>query len=228
MSIASTADVIAHDGGDLAPPLVLSTAEATALADVLGGPVVTVPVPSGGGEGWAWADDLDAWRGQHVTGERAERVVVAVWAPVAAPRPVVDVDLAAWIDEAEVPLAAWCAALGVAASRVADSGTIVAVAERPAPLDCAGHGAAAAVADGVEALVRSLARSEGPRGVRVNLVTTPTRLAPDHPVAPAPSLASHPGTIEGEVAGAVTMLLGSGTGGVTGTVVHADCGRSWR
>jgi len=227
MSIASTADVLAHGAADPTPPLVLATPEAAALAAALGVAASPVPLPTGDAR-WPWGAGLDAWRDESLTAEPVDRIVVAVWAPTSTPRPVVELSLSAWVDEAEAPLAAWCAALGVAAARVVDGGTIVAVAERPAPLDCAGHGAAAAVADGVEALVRSLARSEGPRGVRVNLVTTPTRLAPGRPVAPAPSLATHPGSIEHEVAGAVAMLLGPGAGGVTGTVVHADCGRSWR
>ena len=50
------------------------------------------------------------------------------------------------------------------------------VAEQPAPLDCAGRAAETGLADAVETLARSLARSEGPRGVRVNTVTTPARL----------------------------------------------------
>jgi hypothetical protein len=41
-------------------------------------------------------------------------------------------------------------------------------------------------------------------------------------------LASFPGTVEHEVAAAARMLLGGGVLGVTGAVVHADGGRSWR
>lgn len=198
------------------------------LADALGVAVTPVPGVAGGGSDWPWGSALDRWRDEAVTGPAADAVVVAPWASPAPATPIVAVDLEAWIEGAEAPLAAWAAALGVAARRCADGGTVVAVAERPSPLDAAGRGRESAVADAVEALVRSLARSEGPRGVRVNLVTTPARLAPEVVVAPAPSLANHPGSVAVEVAGAVRMLLGPGTDGVTGTVVHADCGRSWR
>ena len=71
--------------------------------------------------------------------------------------------------------------------------------------------------------------------MRVNLVTTPARTAPGGPsdpdgrvVAPPPPLDRYPGTIEDDVAGAVRMLLGPGAVGLTGTVLHADSGRSWR
>ena len=74
----------------------------------------------------------------------------------------------------------------------------------------------------------SLARSEGPRDLRVNAVTTPARLIHGAVPAPPPPLASFPGTVEREVAAAAQMLLSGGVLGVTGTVVHADSGRSWR
>jgi enoyl-[acyl-carrier-protein] reductase (NADH) len=129
---------------------------------------------------------------------------------------------------AERPYAAWYAALGAASRRCRDGGVIVALVERPSPLDCAGWSPEGGIADAVEALARSLARSEGSRGVRVNVVTTPLRMMPERVVAPLPPLASFPGSMHVEVLGAVTMLLGDGVAGVTGTVVHADCGRSWR
>ena len=115
-----------------------------------------------------------------------------------------------------------------AARRVADGGAIVAVAERPSPLDCAGWAPESGIADAVEAFVRSLARSEGGRGVRVNAVTTPARFVTGPVVAPAPPLPSFPGSIDADLAAAATMLLGPGVVGVTGAVVHADAGRSWR
>jgi NAD(P)-dependent dehydrogenase (short-subunit alcohol dehydrogenase family) len=118
--------------------------------------------------------------------------------------------------------------MGVAARRCADGGAVVAVVERPPPLDVAGWAPAAAVADAAENLARSLARAEGGRGVRVNAVTTPVRLHRPPLVDPQPSLATYPGRVDREVVGAVRMLLGDDAAGVTGTVVHADGGRSWR
>jgi enoyl-[acyl-carrier-protein] reductase (NADH) len=113
-------------------------------------------------------------------------------------------------------------------SRCADGGAIVAVIERPSPLDCIGWAPESGVADAVEALTRSLGRSEGPRGVRVNAVTTPARLTGADVVAPPPPLATFPGTVEREVVGAVRLLLSDDAAGLTGTVTHADSGRSWR
>jgi NAD(P)-dependent dehydrogenase (short-subunit alcohol dehydrogenase family) len=81
------------------------------------------------------------------------------------------------------------------------------------------------VADGLIALVRSLAASEGPRRVRVNAVTTELFTAPDVLTGAPPPLASFPGRIDVEVAGAVRMLLSPDSLGVTGTVVRAAGGR---
>jgi NAD(P)-dependent dehydrogenase (short-subunit alcohol dehydrogenase family) len=214
----------------MTPSLFLGTEDPAVaeLASTLGSPLTAVPAVADGGVDWSWGEQLDAWREGAGDGEAVESVVVAAWSPRSEAASVTALGLDAWLDRAEAPLAVWSAALGVAARRCADGGTVVAVSERPSPLDAAGRGAESAVADGVEAMVRSLARSEGPRGVRVNLVTTPTRLAPDDVVAPAPSLPNYPGTVAVEVAGAVRMLLSPGADGVTGTVVHADCGRSWR
>ena len=85
---------------------------------------------------------------------------MAAWVPVRPVRAVVELDLDVWVDSVEAPIALWSAALGVAARQVADGGVVVAVVDRPSPLDCAGHGPEAAVADAVEAMVRSL----GPLG----------------------------------------------------------------
>jgi len=197
---------------------------------------------------WPWGEALDQWRVSTLAAgsaaitasgpedtSRPQQVVVAAWVPVRPVRAVVELDLDVWVDSVEAPIALWSAALGVAVRQVADGGVVVAVVDRPSPLDCAGHGPETAVADAVEAMVRSLGRSEGPRGVRVNLVTTPVRTAPGgtsdpdgRVVAPPPPLDRYPGTIEDDVAGAVRMLLGPGAVGLTGTVLHADSGRSWR
>lgn len=169
--------------------------------------------------------DLDAWRDAAATGPAVDRVVVAAWPESLAPGRADELDLDAWVARAEQPLHVWVAALGVAVRRVADGGVIVSVVDRPSPLDSHGWAPESGVADAVEALTRSLARSEGPRGVRVHCVTTPLRTAPDSPVAPAPPLASFPGTVEDAVA-AVRLLLEAD--GLTNQVVHADAGRSWR
>ena len=184
--------------------------------------------PDGADAVWRESTALDAWRAEHHVGAPCNAIVVAVWPEQHLSTPFTDMSPTDFARRSEWPFAAWCAALGVAASRCADGGAIVALAERPSPLDCAGWAPESGVADAVEALVRSLARSEGQRGVRVNGVTTPARLAPAHTVAPQPSLPSFPGRIDHEVTQAVAMLLGAGVAGVTGTVVHADCGRSWR
>lgn len=211
-------------------PLVLATDDddAAELAAALGARALPVPAPDHLEGDWEWGAALEDWRAATAEGPRTDRVVVAVWSAPTAATGVVELDVDDWLTRAEAPLAVWVAALGVARARCADGGAIVAVVERPSPLDCAGRGPETAAADAVEALVRSLARSEGPRGVRVNLVTTPRRLAPEQVVAPAPSLATYPGTVAAEVAGAVRLLLSDDGAGVTGTAVHADCGRSWR
>lgn len=210
-----------------------STPEVAVLAAALGAEVVQVPgVAAGGGADWVWAEALESWRGEVSGGPPADQVVVAPWpACLGAPENAGSLDemaLPEWVERAEVPFALWFAAMGVAAGRCADGGSIVAVIERPPPLDCAGWAPETGIADAVEAMTRSLARGEGPRGVRVNAVTTPLRSTRLPVVDPPPSLAAFPGTVEGELAGAVRMLLGRDASGVTGTVVHADCGRSWR
>jgi NAD(P)-dependent dehydrogenase (short-subunit alcohol dehydrogenase family) len=206
-----------------------ATAAVSGLAAALPAELVAVPEVAGGGVDWAWADELEDWRREASGGAVAERVVVAVWPEdLGPPGELADAPLDEWIARAEVGFARWFAALGVAARRCPDGGAIVAVVERPAPLDCAGWAPETGGADAVEAMVRSLARSEGPRGVRVNAVTTPLRSTRWPVVDPAPSLATFPGRVDQEIAGAVRLLLGGDAAGVTGTIVHADCGRSWR
>lgn len=191
------------------------------LAEGLGADVVELPTSP---------DDaaLEAWRADVVAGPPVGRVVVAAWITEPTPGRADALDLATWTARAERPLAAWVAAAGAAAARVADGGSVVLVVERPSPLDCYGWAPESAIADAVEALARSLGRSEGPRGVRVNAVGTPARLTGSDVVAPPPPLASFPGTIEREVVGAVRLLLDDDAVGLTGAVAFADSGRSWR
>lgn len=192
-----------------------------ALADGLGAELVEIPLGA--------ADDaLEAWRDEVGAGPAVDRVVVAPWLEAPAAGAVDDLTPSTWATRCEEPLATWVLAMGAAALRVADGGAVVAVVERPAPLDSGGWAPESAIADAVEALTRSLARAEGPRGVRVHAVTTPVRLTTGPVVQPPPPLASFPGTIDGDVVGAVRALLSEDAAGLTGQVVHADAGRSWR
>jgi hypothetical protein len=194
------------------------------LAAALRADLVEVPdVAAPAGIDWAWAGALEGWRASAARGPQVGSVVVAAWTDdPGAPLALDQLDLDGWVTRHEVPFARWFAAMGVAAARCADRGSIVAVAEQPAPLDCAGR------ADAVETLARSLARSEGLRGVRVNTVTTPARLTRPPVVLPPPPLASFPGAVTLELAGAVRALLGHDSVGITATTVHADCGRTGR
>lgn len=212
--------------------LVLATRrpELEPLAAALGGEPIVIPDVD---DDKVWApstlDALEEWRDDVAAGPSAEQVIVAAWPPdVSAATPLTEVDAAGFAARAERALLVWVAALGAATRRCADGGAIVAVVEQPPPLDSAGRAPECGVADAVEAWVRSLARSEGERGVRVNAVTTPGRLVAPALSEPPPPLASFPGTIEREVAEAARMLAGPGVAGVTGTVVHADCGRTGR
>lgn len=206
-----------------------ATAEVAELASALAAQHVVVPDVPSADDSWSWAAALESWRRQAAHEPPVSRVVVAVWADdLGEPVGLAEMAFGEWLQRAEVGFARWFAALGVAAARCRDGGAIVAVVERSAPLDCAGRAAETGVADGVDAVCRSLARAEGARGVRVNTVTTPLRTTRPPVVDPPPALATFPGRIEPEVAGAVRLLLDADATGVTGTVVHADCGRSWR
>jgi hypothetical protein len=191
-----------------------------ALAEGLGADLVEVPVDAGD-------EALEAWRDAQVASAPVDRVVAAPWVASPAAGAVDDLSPATWEARCEGPLAAWVLAMGAAAGRVADGGVLVAVVERPAPLDSSGWAPESAIADGVEALTRSLGRAEGGRGVRVHAVTTPSRLTTGPVVLPAPPLASFPGSLD-DVVGAVRVLLSDDVAGLTGQVVHADAGRSWR
>jgi hypothetical protein len=203
-------------------PLILGTdvAAVRALAAALDGHLEFVP---------AAADDtaLEAWRRRGAVADRCDRIVVALWSETApGAEALTDLDAEAWETRAEAPLLAWSVALAAAASRCADGGAVVAVVEAPAALDAAGFAPEAGLAAAVRALARSLAASEGARGVRVNTVTTQARLGVT-PVAPVPPLASFPGSVEREVAGAVRLLLSADASGLTGCSLAADSGRSW-
>ena len=153
-------------------------------------------------------------------------MIVAVWLEDAEVGELADLDREAWRRRFEAPYLLWNFALVAAGRRCADGGAVVAVAQAPAALDAPGHTPERAIADGVLALVRSVAEAEGNRGVRANLVTTPIDLIEGDLVAPTPPLEGFPGTIETHVAGAVRSFLGADARGLTGRVLSADGGRS--
>lgn len=207
-------------GSDTGPVAALS-AELDARKELL------PPLDHRGNQDWLWAKDLQYWREPVVRRQPSARILVMVWPEPGSPDSLLDTELTDWARRAEAPLAQWFAALGCAQQLCRDGGSVVALVERPAPLDSGGRSPEVAVAEGVVALIRSLARSEGPRGARFNAVTTPLRLSPEHLVHPPPALSNYPGQLHAEVAGAVRMLLGDDSSGLTGSVLHADCGRSW-
>jgi len=141
--------------------------------------------------------------------------------------PIASVESTDWDIRADTPLLHWMVALGAAALLCADEGTIVAVTDCPPPLDAAGLAPEAAVAEAVSALTRSLALSEGKRGVRANTILTPCRLVTDPPIAPAPPLTGFPGTMEEDVLNAVKLILSPEAAYLSGHVLPADRGRSW-
>ena len=209
-------------------PLVIATpgGDAHRVGSGLAAELLELPDPTGI-SGWDEAVALEAWRAAHGADEQHDEVVVMVQAAPPQRADAVALDPSDWFGRAERPLAMWVAALGVAVGRVAEGGTMVAVVYTPMRLDSTGWAAEAAVADAVEALIRSLAKSEGPtRNVRVNLVTTP-RLLVAGPVSPAPPLDGFPGTLD-QVIAATRMLLAGEDSVVTGSVVHADAGRDYR
>jgi NAD(P)-dependent dehydrogenase (short-subunit alcohol dehydrogenase family) len=199
---------------------------ATLDAELLALPAVLAGSDDAGS--WEWAAELESWRDRESSGQTFDRIVVAVWADQLTAGPAIGLDPAGWEARAEQPLTRWAVALGCAVSRCADGGSIVPVVDGPTTLECAGWAPETAVAEGVRALSRSLALSEGARGVRVNLVSTPARFPFGELMHPAPPLATFPGTLDREVAGAVRMLLSPDAVGVTGGIVHADAGRAWR
>lgn len=206
-----------------ARPLILGTdvAAVRALAGALDGRLEWVPAAEGDAA-------LETWRRRCASAAPCAQIVVALWSeiPPRGDTPLTDLDADMWETRAEAPLIAWSVALAAAASRCADGGAVVGVIEAPAALDAAGFAPEVGLAVAVRALARSLAASEGARGVRVNTVTTQARLGVE-PLAPAPPLASFPGRVEREVAGAVRLLLSPDAAGITGGTLAADSGRAW-
>lgn len=207
--MSGTTIVIGPDDGD-----------SQRFASALGARLVPAPAFADE-EGWR------AWRDALVSEPKASGVVVSLPAARQEPAAISTLALEGWMARGEAPLLGWMTALGGAAPLCADGGAIVAVVDGPPPLDSAGLAPEAAVAEGVVALVRSLALSEGRRGVRANTVTTPSRLLSGPPIAPDPPLAGFPGTIEEDVLAAVRLLLSADAAYLSGHCLPADRGRSW-
>jgi NAD(P)-dependent dehydrogenase (short-subunit alcohol dehydrogenase family) len=202
------------------------SADAGTLALALGAaPSATSPEPPAAATwDWDWRGLLTGWRSEVAALPAADQVVVCTW-PDPAPRvELLELGPVRWRREVEWPTALWFTTLAVATGRCRDGGAIVVVVDRPAPLDAPGHGAAVTVGDGVVNLVRSLAGTEGGRGVRVNAVLSARPVAPrDLAGSPTP-LTTSPGRVDVEIAGAVRMLLSDDGAGLTGTVLPATGG----
>jgi NAD(P)-dependent dehydrogenase (short-subunit alcohol dehydrogenase family) len=171
-------------------------------------------------------DALETWKEEIAAGAGSDGVVVCTWTDPGPPVALADLDPAAWRARVEWPTALWFTTLVAAAARCSDDGALVVVVERPATLDAPGRAPTVTVGDGLVNLVRSLAAIDGVRGVRINAVTTEIHTAPAVLLGAAPALATFPGRIEVEVAGAVRLLLSPDATGVTGTALAVDCGRA--
>jgi NAD(P)-dependent dehydrogenase (short-subunit alcohol dehydrogenase family) len=169
---------------------------------------------------------FEAWRDELSSGAQRERLVVSIWNDAPRQAPLLDLDESSWEARFERPYLLWNLALGAASRRCRDGGSIVGLVQTPAALDSPGWTPEMSIADGVVALVRSVAAAEGSRGIRANTVTTPVRLIEGDVIAPPPPLATFPGRLDDEVAGAVRLLLSPDARGLTGRVLSADCGRS--
>jgi len=201
------------------------------LAEVLGADLVVVPedpeVDDADPWAWPWAEDLTVWGQQVRSRTPRPRVVVCAWAPPPTRTPFAEQSVAQWAQGGEWEMALWFEAAVAGAQICADGGAVVVVTERPAALDSIGHGDRVMVAEGLVTLSRSLGICEGDRGVRVNALLTELTTVPDTLLGLPPLLSGFPGTVAGEIAGAVRMLSSSDAAGVTGTAVRADSGRSW-
>lgn len=194
-----------------AVPWFIGTSPAVAVAAGLGAELDEVPALAFDAE-WSEGLRVEEWRAAAMFGPEVGSVVVAIWPDGLTRAPVVDVWPGTWLASMETQFALWFAALAAGAERCADGGQVVAVVDRPDPMDAAGWSVVSAVADAVENMTRSFAQIHETRGVRVNLVTTSARLE---------------GEIAGgldDVIGAVAMLLASEAGGVTANTIHLGRG----
>jgi NAD(P)-dependent dehydrogenase (short-subunit alcohol dehydrogenase family) len=188
--------------------------------------VLTAPVPPPAPSWeWDWSDVLAGWTEEIDALPTADRVVVCTWPDADPSVPLLDLDPASWRRQVEWPTALWFMTLAAAAGRCADRGSVVVVVDRPATLDAPGHAPAVTVAEGVTNLVRSLAAREGGRAVRVNAVLSARHTRAEGLLGSPPPLASFPGRIDVEVAGAVRLLLSDDAAGVTGSAISPTGGR---
>jgi NAD(P)-dependent dehydrogenase (short-subunit alcohol dehydrogenase family) len=218
----------------MSPPLCIAAAGAASadLVEALGAATrVEVPALPEHAVRDGWGAALDEWRAdaRRALPAPAPAVVVsALGDPVA--RRVASTSFEQWRAAYELPFVLWFTALQLASDCCADGGSIVLVVDGPDALDSIGLAPTVALADGLTTAARSLALREGPRSVRVNTVASsvtthdPAGQLPGTP----PMLASSPGTVQREIAGAVRFLLADDACGLTGTTLHPDGGRRWR
>lgn len=171
-------------------------------------------------------ETFEDWRSLTAAGEKRARILIAPWNDSPERGDLMTLDSAGWRARFEMPYLRWNFALGAAAKRVADGGSVVALVQNAAAIDTPGWTPEFAVADGALSLVRSIAASEGPRGVRANLVSTPIGLVSEEVILPRPPLDLFPGELEEEVAGCIRLLLSQDAKGLTGRLLSADGGRS--
>ncbi|MFK7894989.1 MAG: hypothetical protein AB8G23_04085 [Myxococcota bacterium] len=171
-------------------------------------------------------DTFESWRNKTGLEAPQSRIVVAPWNDAPQKGALMELGGEQWRARFEAPFLLWNFALGAAARRVADGGSIVGLVQNAAALDAPGWTPEFAVADGALSLIRSVASSQGARGVRANLVSSPIGLVTSDVILPKPPLDLFPGSLEEEVAGSIRLLLSKDAKGLTGRLLPADGGRS--
>ena len=142
----------------------------------------TPHVAAGGRDsgGWDWADELEAWRDLEKFGCRPSTGSPSRCGAkqLIGSGPAIGLDPLGWETRGEQPLDPLGGSPGLCRLPLRRTdGSIVAVVDGPTTLECAGWAPETAVAEGVRAMSRSLALSEGVlAAIRVNTVSTPARL----------------------------------------------------